>query len=241
LTYYAGSTASGTVLASAPTAAGIYTVVASFAGSADYAAVSASTIFTIAKAMPKITVSDMGGTYNGQPFSATATVAGVVSGVDSNPSASLEGVSPTITYYLLNADGTKTLLTGAPSSAGRYQAVASFAGSADYAAASRSLTFTIKKATPLFSLLTSPTISKGTANTVLSGNISLSSLIPAGEQVKITVNGVTVIAIIQANGSFSATIATGSLGIGKHTITYSYAGDGDFNAISENQTLTVTL
>jgi hypothetical protein len=38
LTYYAGPSASGTPLAGAPTAVGTYTVVASFAGSTDYAA-----------------------------------------------------------------------------------------------------------------------------------------------------------------------------------------------------------
>ena len=36
LTYYAGGTASGTPLVGPPSASGTYTVVASFAGSADY-------------------------------------------------------------------------------------------------------------------------------------------------------------------------------------------------------------
>jgi hypothetical protein len=326
LAYYAGSTA----LPGAPATAGLYTVVASFAGSADYAAASVSTTFTIARATPKVVVSDKGGTYNGQPFPATATVAGVVSGVDNTPAASLEGVSPSLTYYLvnadgtttplsgapsgagryevdaafagstdyaavvrmasftikqalpkvmisatggtysgqpfvatatvtglggtpgaslegvsptlayylLNADGTKTLLAGAPSAAGRYEVDAAFAGSADYAAVTRSATFTIKKATPTFSLLASPTINEGTATTLLSGKISLGSLTPTG-QVTITVGGVSMSAAVQSDGTFSVAFATGSLGIGKHSITYSYSGDDDFNPITGKGTLTV--
>ena len=50
-------------------------------------------------------VTDAGGTYNGMPFPATATVA-----VDNTPAASLEGVSPTLTYYAGRAP-----LSGAPS------------------------------------------------------------------------------------------------------------------------------
>jgi large repetitive protein len=142
-------------LSGAPSGAGTYTVVAAFAGSADYTAVSATTILTIAKATPKIAVSETGDTYNGQPFPAKATVAGVVAGFNSTPAASLEGVSQTFTYYVLNADGTQTFLTGAPSIAGRYEVDAVFA---DYTAASRSATFTIKKSSPSFSLLTSATI-----------------------------------------------------------------------------------
>src|SRR5262249_51417070 len=99
LTYYTGTGTGGTPLAGAPSRAGTYTVVASFAGSANYAGASTSATFTIALATPRLTVCDDGGTYNGQPFTARATVAGIVCGVDDTPGASLEGVSPTFTYY----------------------------------------------------------------------------------------------------------------------------------------------
>ena len=88
LTYYAGSTASGTALGAAPSAAGTYTVAASFAGSADYLARSAQATFPIGQATPTVSVVDAGGTYSGSPFGATATVAGVGGG----GSGSLEGV-----------------------------------------------------------------------------------------------------------------------------------------------------
>lgn len=68
---------------------------------------------TVNKATPTVSVSDAGGTYNGMAFPATATVAGVVAGVDDTPAASLEGVSLTLTYYA-GSDASGTPLSGAP-------------------------------------------------------------------------------------------------------------------------------
>ena len=102
ITYYA----SGTPTAGVPTAAGTYTVVASFAGSVDYkAAQIAPLTFTIGKATPSVTVTDAGGTFSGQAFPAAARVAGV----GGTQAASLESVTPTLTYY---AGGTP--LSGRP-------------------------------------------------------------------------------------------------------------------------------
>jgi hypothetical protein len=145
VTYYVGSTASGAGSTTAPSAAGTYTVVASFAGSKDYAVAQSKPLtFTIAKATPAFTVTDAGGTSNGSAFAATAKIAGVVSGVDSTPATTLEGAGLTVTYYVgSTASGTGS--TTAPSAAGTYTVVASFAGSKDYAAAqSKPVTFTIK-------------------------------------------------------------------------------------------------
>ena len=148
LTYYPATTVTGSSGSTmAPSAAGTYIVVASFAGSADYAVAQSSPLtFTIVKAAPSLSVADSSGTYNGQPFPATATAAGIVAGLDNSPAASLEGVAPTLTYYrgtTVNGSGS----TMAPSAAGTYTVVASFAGSADYAAAqSAPITFTISQA-----------------------------------------------------------------------------------------------
>jgi hypothetical protein len=88
-------------------------------------------------ATPTVFVSAAGGTYNGSAFTATATVAGISGAAAS----ALEGVSPTLSYY-----AGATLLPGAPTGAGTYTVVATFAGSADYTAASASTTFTITPA-----------------------------------------------------------------------------------------------
>jgi hypothetical protein len=50
LAYYAGPSATGTALSGAPSAAGTYTVVATFVGSTDYTSASATTTFTITPA-----------------------------------------------------------------------------------------------------------------------------------------------------------------------------------------------
>ena len=140
LAYYAGNAATGSPLAAAPSAAGIYTLVASFAGSTDYTAATSSNVtFTIAQATPTVNVSDAGGTYDGSSvFPATALV---------NGSATLESVGTTLAYYAGTA-ATGSPLAGALDAAGTYTVVANFAGSPDYASASSSLTFTIAQATP---------------------------------------------------------------------------------------------
>ena len=126
LTYYAGTAATGTALSGAPSLSGTYTVVANFAGSADYkSATSTPATFTISQATPTVAVSDAGGTYSGSAFPATATV---------NGNGSLETISPTLTYYAGSA-ATGTALSALPSLAGTYTVVANFAGSTDYKSA----------------------------------------------------------------------------------------------------------
>ncbi len=118
-------------------------MLATFPGSADYGSASASTTFTINQATPVVNVTDGGGTYNGSVFPATATVAGVVVGTDDTPAATLEGVGLSYSYYA-GTSATGTPLWGAPSQAGTYTVVASFAGSTDYGSViSQALSFTI--------------------------------------------------------------------------------------------------
>jgi hypothetical protein len=97
-------------------------------------------------ATPTVSVSDAGGTYNGNPFPASATV----TGISGPPDSTLEGVSLTLTYY----SGTYTLnnppssggSSTAPAQAGSYTVVACFAGSTDYSAARALADFSIGKA-----------------------------------------------------------------------------------------------
>ena len=84
--------------------------------------------------MPTVTVTDAGGTYTGNPFPATALV---------NGQASLEGVSPTLAYYV-GSTATGTPSSTAPTAVGTYTVVATFPGSPDYlAASSNPVTFSI--------------------------------------------------------------------------------------------------
>jgi hypothetical protein len=83
--------------------------------------------------------------YTGHAVQATATVAGTVPGVDDTPAASLEGVTPTLTYYL-GSDTSGTALVDLPVAAGTYTVVGFFPGSRDYLTASATTTFKIKPA-----------------------------------------------------------------------------------------------
>jgi sugar lactone lactonase YvrE len=110
----------------------------------------------VSPATPTVSVSDAGGTYNGNVFAASDSVAGVAAGVDTTPANTLEGVGLTLDYVRLNSNGTTTDLgSSAPTLPGNYTVTASFAGSADYTSTSATTTFTIK--TPITSI-TGPTI-----------------------------------------------------------------------------------
>ena len=124
-------------------------MVASFPGSTNYTIASSSPLtFTIGRATPQIAVSDSGGMYTGSSYQATTTMTGV-----SGPAASsLEGVTPTLVYYL-GSSATGASSSTAPSTAGNYTVVASFAGSTDYNSAnSLPVTFTISQVTPQVSV-----------------------------------------------------------------------------------------
>lgn len=99
--------------------------------------------------------------------------------------------------------------------------------------------------TPAFSNLSpSSSIGNGTATASFSGTIAAGTFIPPGnETVAITLNSVTEQAPIQANGNFSATFDTSALQISStpYQVTYAYAGDANFNPVTDNTTTSLTV
>jgi RHS repeat-associated protein len=144
-TYYVGSTVNGPGSSTAPTAAGPYTVVADFTSSdPSYSnADSAPLPFTIGQATPTVAATDAGGTYNGNPFPASAGATGV-------GNATVDG-SFTFMYYVGDTAG-GTGSTTAPNNAGTYTVVAAFTSTdSNYVTGptdSAPVTFTIGEATP---------------------------------------------------------------------------------------------
>ena len=107
-----------------------------------------------------------------------------------------------------------------------YTITYSYAGDTNLSAASNaSETLTVTPAAPVFSSLSAPSVAYGTATTILSGMISL---VPNGENVSITVNGVKQAATV-SGGAFSSSFNTSALGVAgsPYTITYSYTGDAN--------------
>jgi len=119
--------------AAPPVDAGTYAVEATFAGSLNYAAATATASITINKAVPVVSVTGGTFTYDGQLHPATATVTGVAG----------ESLAPVTFQYWRDGFGYVD-----PVNAGTYQATALFAGTANYVSRSGSAPLTIAKATP---------------------------------------------------------------------------------------------
>ena len=92
--------------------------------------------------------------------------------------------------------------------------------------------------TPVFTDLSSPTIIYGTPEITLSGKINGSAGAPTGD-VEITLNGITMLAPIQPDGSFSAIFGIATLSVGAHTVDYHYGGNAVYATADANSTVTV--
>jgi hypothetical protein len=139
------------------------------------ATATAGTSALINPATPALTVSDAGGTYNGQPFTASATAVGV------------DGKTPvagsfSFAYYA-GTSATGTPLSNVPVNAGTYTVVATFTSSdPDYSSGGTAqATFTISPA--------EPTLSVTDAGGTYSGNPFPASATALGVDGKTPVNG----------------------------------------------------
>src|SRR5262249_587033 len=104
-----------------------------------------------------------------------------------NGAGSLEGVSPTLEYFKLQGGTYVDIGSGAPVHAGSYKVVATFPGSADYAAASAATTFDITPRTLTASIIGTPTkhYDGNPTSTLSPANFSLSNLV-SGESFTVT-------------------------------------------------------
>src|SRR5208283_2726654 len=171
----------------------------------------------------------------------------------------LGGNSPTNSATLVyDANAVTVNVTGSPLAAGRYRlmdctgtltnnglgtvTIAGTALSSGYTAAECITTNSpghvdlIVNATPIFSGLTSPSITYGTTNVTLTGTVSSTggstTVYPAsGDTVSATINGHTVNGTVtDSTGDFSIeyndpSLATDGVGGSPYTITYGYAGN----------------
>ena len=115
----------------APVAAGVYAVAASFPGDANHEPHGVTGSLTITPATPVVSITGGTFTYDAQPHAAAVVVTGVAGG----PTGTL-----TVTY-----NGSPAV----PVAAGTYEVTASLAGGGNYAAASATGSLTIVKAVPV--------------------------------------------------------------------------------------------
>ncbi len=238
--YYNGANPIGTPFTTPPTHPGTYTVVASFTSSdPDYANGQSSPIFfTIEKPESVIMITDTGGPYNANPYPATATIAGVVSGVDDTPGSSLEGVPLTIVYYAgPNPEGTP--LPGPPTQAGQYTAQAVFAGSQDYQPNSVVARFVIAKDRAIITLTDAggPYI-----NTPYPATDSIAGVVPGVDDTAgNSLEGVPLQIIYYAGPNATGGILPGPpTQAGQYTVRAQFAGSTDYESDLEEVFITIT-
>ena len=220
----------GPALPGAPTDAGSYTFIEYFTSNdPNYTDGSFSWYLTIYAAAPTLT-------YNGGPFAYNGSPqGGVVSAVG------VDGVTPvagSVSYATYNGS------TTVPSAAGSYSVFAEFTSSdPNYYSSTIDGTLIINKATPAFSSLSSPAVNLGTTTVTLSGHLAAGSTAPGGDDVAVTLNGVTQPATVSSGGSFSTTFNIQGLSAGTYSISYLYLGDATrFNAAgTASGTLTVRM
>ena len=179
------------------------------------------------KATPILKVADAGGRFDGSPFPASATIAGVVAGVDSTPASSLDSVTPTLTYYDGSGIAGTSLGPTPPSAPGTYTAVAAFPGNVDYSAIlSTPLTFTVGRGAAKLGLASSGgSAVYGQAASFLA-TVGADAGTPSGTVT--FADGATRLATVPLDGSGTATFTTSALSLGSHSITATYSGDADF-------------
>jgi subtilisin family serine protease len=216
--------AAGTLLA----AGGSQTLSVTFTpqDSTYYTKATTTTTIAVTKAVPTVNVTDAGGRFDGGAFPASATIAGVVSGVDNTPAASLGGVAPTLTYYDGSGIAGISLGATAPTAPGTYTVVASFPGNADYSAAqSAPITFTIAQGTTTIALASSDQSAVYGQSVTLVATVA--AAVTPGGTVSFSDDG-TLLATVPVDGSGQATLTTSGLGVGTQSITATYNGDADF-------------
>jgi hypothetical protein len=224
---YAYFDSTGAQLPGAPTNAGFYTFTEYFTSlDPNYASGTFSYSFAIYAATPTVTMTGGPFTYNGQGQAPTVTAVGI------------DGVTPVAgtTSFTFNGSSQTAVLPGT------YAVVATFTPTdPNYASASVSGTMVINKATPAFSSLSSPAVKIGATTVTVSGHIAAGSAAPGGDDVAITLNGITQPVSINSGGSFTTTFNIPGLGTGTYPISFVYLGDATrFNAATNgSSTLTV--
>jgi hypothetical protein len=178
---------------------------------------------------PTVVVNDEGATYSGNAFAAVATIAGS----DGNPDSTLEGVGLTLDYESLDANGNVIADLGstAPSDVGNYLVTASFAGSADYASATSTASFTIAQATPTVSVSGGTFTANGSAQAAMGsvtgvGGVSL---------------GTPTFTYYAGNSATGTPLSGPPVNPGTYTVVATYAGSQDYAAAqSAPATITIT-
>ncbi|HEV3342173.1 MAG TPA: Ig-like domain-containing protein, partial [Pirellulales bacterium] len=198
--------------------------------STDYATGKATAAINVARATPTLDLSAPGGVYNGTPFPASLTI----DGITNSPGTALEGVIPTLAYYVGSSTSGTSLGPTPPTDAGTYTVVASFAGSTDYASARSSPSpFTIVPGSATIALTSSGGLAVFGQTVTFVATVETPTT--PGGTVTFSDDG-KPLATIPLGGSGQATLAITSLALGSHAITATYSGNADILRVQSSAT-----
>ncbi len=239
-----------------PASGTAYTITYSYAGNSDYSAAAnnISTTLTVNKAATSITgvTASQGVTYGAASLALGGTVNKNASGAypTGTVTVSIDGVNAT-SSNISSSNGSFSAAfnpSSIPASGTAYTITYSYVGDSNYNAANNtSTTLTVNKAaTSISGVTASQVVTYGTASLALSGTVNknASGAYPTGT-VTVSIDGVnaTSSSISSSNGNFSTAFNPSSIPAAgtAYTITYSYAGDSNYNAPGNNTSTTLTI
>lgn len=220
---YAGITAEGKAYLSseAPRVPGAYTETATVIGG-NYLAKPISRAFSICRSETKVTITGDAFTYNGTAQGPTA----VVTDPDDNP---IEGAEVTHLYMGTTSMGERYMSATAPTNAGSYTVIATYAGDATHDCAAAVARFTIAKADVSISVVDATVTYNGAAQgltataTIADGAIDVSDQLVmryGGKDTEPTDAGTyKSFAIFPGNGNINGTSAPATLTIASRPVT----------------------
>jgi hypothetical protein len=109
----------------------------------------------------------------------------------------------------------------------------------DYRTVQAHMWLQVVRGTPAFSSLESLTTNLGASSTSLTGKLGFDAPVPTGVVTVTVIDGnsrIEASAPLKANGSFRTTLASGKLGFGSYTVSYSYKGNANFDAAHDATT-----
>jgi hypothetical protein len=177
-----------------------------------------------------IVLSNLGGAYTGLPRPVTVQV----SGVDAPAADSLEGVSPSVTYYQ-GQNQTGAASPTPPINPGDYSVFIQFPGSEDYAPSSAAVNFSISKASPVLNVASASVVYDGHSHAA-SGSAQGVESVPA--------NLTSLLQFSYRNATTGAASSKKAPTLpGTYEILATFAGNADYVAYSKlntGKTLTIT-
>lgn len=234
---FAGVTTAGETYLSdeAPRVPGAYTETATVIGG-NYFAKPISRAFSISRMETTVTLTGDGFTYNAAPQGPAATV----TDSQGNP---IGDTTLTYLYSGYTKAGEAYVSTTAPTDAGRYAVIATYAGDAQHATSNKTAWFTIEKATAAISMDDATVTYDGAEHgltataTIADGTVDVSDQLVvhySGKDAKPTDAGTyEVVATFPGNGNIEPTSKKATLTIDKASVTIKFEGD-DVAAIIYN-------